>query len=99
MATAWNRTAAKAGHLVVGDRAELADSVEDAVAAGSLVVVCVTDYEAVRTFADRSATTWTARSGELDHGHVAGRAGDRRVGGGAGGAYLAGAIMAIPHPA
>ncbi|MDL5199296.1 NAD(P)-binding domain-containing protein [Streptomyces sp. ALI-76-A] len=45
--TVWNRTAAKAGHLVSrGGR--LADSVGDAVAAGQLVVVCVSDYDVVR---------------------------------------------------
>ena len=45
--TVWNRTAAKAEQLV-GEGAKLAGSVGDAVAASPLVVVCVSDYTAVR---------------------------------------------------
>ncbi|WP_151479989.1 NAD(P)-dependent oxidoreductase [Streptomyces albicerus] len=44
--TVWNRTAAKAERLV-SQGAKLADSVGDAVAAGPLVIVCVSDYDAV----------------------------------------------------
>ncbi|WP_329334248.1 NAD(P)-binding domain-containing protein [Streptomyces sp. NBC_01352] len=44
--TVWNRTAAKAEHLVA-QGGKRADSVRDAVTAGPLVVVCVSDYDAV----------------------------------------------------
>lgn len=44
--TVWNRTAAKADPLVA-EGAARAGSVAEAVAAGSLVVVCVTDYAAL----------------------------------------------------
>ncbi|MEV6138973.1 NAD(P)-binding domain-containing protein [Nocardia sp. NPDC051990] len=49
--TVWNRTTAKADQLVA-DGAELAPSVGAAVRAGSLTVVCVTDYQAVRDLLD-----------------------------------------------
>ncbi|QQM38921.1 NAD(P)-dependent oxidoreductase [Streptomyces liliifuscus] len=49
--TVWNRTAAKAEPLVARG-ATLADSIGDAVAAGELVVVCLTDYDAVHKLLD-----------------------------------------------
>ena len=49
--TVWNRSAEKAEQLV-GKGAALADSVGDAVAASPLVVVCVSDYEAVHELLD-----------------------------------------------
>ncbi|MEV4627014.1 NAD(P)-binding domain-containing protein [Micromonospora sp. NPDC049523] len=49
--TVWNRTAAKAEHLVARG-ATLADSAHDAVTASPLVVVCVSDYDAVHELLD-----------------------------------------------
>lgn len=49
--TVWNRTATKAGPLVA-EGARLADTVGVAVAASPLVVVCVSDYDAVRELLD-----------------------------------------------
>lgn len=49
--TVWNRTAAK-GEQLVARGATLADSAAAAVAASPLVVVCVTDYDAVRALLD-----------------------------------------------
>ncbi|WP_436770690.1 NAD(P)-dependent oxidoreductase [Yinghuangia sp. YIM S09857] len=51
LTTVWNRTAAKAEKLV-GRGAALADSPGAAIAASPLVVVCVTDYDAVRALLD-----------------------------------------------
>ncbi|GIJ80018.1 3-hydroxyisobutyrate dehydrogenase [Micromonospora phaseoli] len=45
--TVWNRTAEKATELVARG-ARLAETAGDAVAASPLVIVCVTDYDAVR---------------------------------------------------
>src|SRR3954464_8996744 len=45
--TVWNRTTAKAGQLVA-EGARLAPTVGDALKAGSLTIICVTDYQAVR---------------------------------------------------
>jgi 3-hydroxyisobutyrate dehydrogenase-like beta-hydroxyacid dehydrogenase len=45
--TVWNRSAGKAEHLVARG-ATLATSVREAVAASPLVIICVTDYDAVR---------------------------------------------------
>lgn len=49
--TVWNRTAAKAEQLVARG-ARFADSASDAVAASPLVVVCVSDYDAVHELLD-----------------------------------------------
>jgi 3-hydroxyisobutyrate dehydrogenase-like beta-hydroxyacid dehydrogenase len=49
--TVWNRSAAKAEELVTRG-ATLAASVHDAVAASPLVIICVTDYDAVRELLD-----------------------------------------------
>lgn len=49
--TVWNRSAGKADALI-GGGAVLAGSVAEAVAASPLVVVCVTDYDAVRGLLD-----------------------------------------------
>ena len=45
--TVWNRTPGKAGRLVA-EGASAVDSVEEAVAAGAVVVVCVADHDVVR---------------------------------------------------
>jgi 3-hydroxyisobutyrate dehydrogenase-like beta-hydroxyacid dehydrogenase len=49
--TVWNRSSAKAEELVARG-ATLAASVRDAVAASPLVIICVTDYDAVRELLD-----------------------------------------------
>ncbi|MEV6400052.1 NAD(P)-binding domain-containing protein [Streptomyces sp. NPDC051907] len=49
--TVWNRTPQKADQLVA-DGAQLADSVASAVTASRLVVLCVTDYDAVHGLLD-----------------------------------------------
>jgi 3-hydroxyisobutyrate dehydrogenase-like beta-hydroxyacid dehydrogenase len=59
--TVWNRTAAKAAELVARG-ATLADSARDAVAASPLVVVCVSDHDAVHEILDPL--------GEVLHGRV-----------------------------
>jgi 3-hydroxyisobutyrate dehydrogenase-like beta-hydroxyacid dehydrogenase len=95
--TVWNRTAAKADQLVAAG-ADLADSVEDAVSAGSLVVVCVTDHDAVHRLRGSigdvldgrvlvNLTSGTSQEARETAEWAAGR----------GGAYLAGAIMSIPR--
>jgi 3-hydroxyisobutyrate dehydrogenase-like beta-hydroxyacid dehydrogenase len=95
--TVWNRTAAKAGRLVA-EGAELAESVADAVAAGSLVVICVTDHDAVHRLRASIAdvldgrvlvnlTTGTSLEARETAEWAAGR----------GAAYLAGSIMAAPQ--
>lgn len=95
--TVWNRTAEKAGDLV-GQGARLAASPGEAVAAAPLAVMCVSDHDAVLGLLDRlgddlggrvlvnltSGTPAAARE-------VAGRVTRR------GGAYLDGAIMAVPQ--
>jgi 3-hydroxyisobutyrate dehydrogenase-like beta-hydroxyacid dehydrogenase len=53
--TVWNRTAAKAGQLVAHG-ARLAGSAGGAVAASPLVVVCVSDDDAVHELADKVTT-------------------------------------------
>jgi 3-hydroxyisobutyrate dehydrogenase-like beta-hydroxyacid dehydrogenase len=94
--TVWNRTAAKAGPLV-DQGAKLADSVGEAVAAGPLVVVCVTDYDAMHELLDPlgegldgrvlvNLTSGTSRAAR-ETGEWAARRGL---------AYLDGAIMATP---
>ncbi|WP_043615188.1 NAD(P)-dependent oxidoreductase [Nonomuraea candida] len=88
--TVWNRTAEKADELVARG-AVLAGSVGEAVAASPLVVVCVTDYDAVRELldpvdlGDRAVVNLTS-----------GTPGAARELAGRVGAYLDGGIMATP---
>lgn len=58
--TVWNRTAAKADELV-GQGATLAGSVADAVTASPLVIVCVSDYDAVTELLDPLADELAGR--------------------------------------
>lgn len=58
--TVWNRSAAKADRLVAAG-ATLAASVRDAVTAGPLVIICVTDYQAVRELLDPLADELAGR--------------------------------------
>ncbi|WP_067827905.1 NAD(P)-dependent oxidoreductase [Actinomadura kijaniata] len=95
--TVWNRTAAKAEPLVA-QGARPAGSPREAVAAGPLVVVCVTDYDAVRellepledVLGDRvlvNLTSGTSRQARETAAWAARR----------GVTYLDGAIMAAPQ--
>ncbi|MEU2118669.1 NAD(P)-binding domain-containing protein [Streptomyces sp. NPDC016459] len=94
--TVWNRTASKADRLVAGG-ARLAPTVADAVRAGSLTIVCVTDYAAVRDLLGASdvdldgTTLVNLTSGDSAQARETARwAGER------GARYLDGAIMAVP---
>ncbi|MEV0149388.1 MULTISPECIES: NAD(P)-binding domain-containing protein [unclassified Nonomuraea] len=94
--TVWNRTAEKADHLVA-QGARLAGSVADAVAAAPLVVVCVSDHEAVRELLDQAGEDLGGRvlvnltSGTSQGAREIAEWVARR-----GGAFLDGAIMATP---
>lgn len=92
--TVWNRTPAKADRLVA-DGAHLAPTVEDAVRAGGLTIVCVTDYAAMRDLlgaADLTGTTvLNLTSGDSAQAREAARWAGQR-----GARYLDGAIMAVP---
>ncbi|MEV1239177.1 NAD(P)-dependent oxidoreductase [Nonomuraea sp. NPDC050022] len=94
--TVWNRTAAKAEHLAA-QGAKVADSVRDAVLASPLVVVCVSDYEAVRALLDPLGEELDGRvlvnltSGTSLGARETAEWVTRR-----GGNYLDGAIMATP---
>ncbi|PRX51488.1 3-hydroxyisobutyrate dehydrogenase-like beta-hydroxyacid dehydrogenase [Prauserella shujinwangii] len=94
--TVWNRTAAKADDLVARG-ARLAGSASAAVAAGDLVVVCVSDHDAVRAVLDPLAgglggrvlvnlTSGTSRAAREIAAWAARQGAD----------YLDGAIMAVP---
>ncbi|MFG2050632.1 NAD(P)-dependent oxidoreductase [Micromonospora sp. NPDC048935] len=94
--TVWNRTSAKAEQLVA-DGAVLAESAESAVAASPLVIICVSDYDAVHGVLDPHAgalagkvlvnlSTGTSAQARETAEWAAQR--DAR--------YLDGAIMAIP---
>ncbi|MFI0989769.1 NAD(P)-dependent oxidoreductase [Streptomyces exfoliatus] len=94
--TVWNRTSAKADRLVA-EGALRAASVGDAVAAGGLTVLCVTDYRAVRELLGASdvaldgATLVNLTSGDSAQARETARwAGER------GARYLDGALMAVP---
>ncbi|MCT4352128.1 NAD(P)-binding domain-containing protein [Streptomyces sp. Je 1-79] len=94
--TVWNRTASKADRLVA-QGARLALTVGDAVAAGSLVVVCVTDYEAVRELLGAAGvlpagtTVVNLTSGDSTQARETARWAEQR-----GARYLDGAVMAVP---
>jgi 3-hydroxyisobutyrate dehydrogenase-like beta-hydroxyacid dehydrogenase len=94
--TVWNRTAAKAEQLVA-QGAKLADSAGDAVAASPLVVVCVSDYDAVHELLDPLGEVLGGRvlvnltSGTSRVARETAEWAARR-----GSTYLDGAIMATP---
>ncbi|MCD7440523.1 NAD(P)-binding domain-containing protein [Streptomyces lincolnensis] len=96
--TVWNRTPDKAGELVARG-ARLAASVHDAVAAGPLVVVCVSDQHSVRELLDPLGDVLDGRvlvnltSGTSREARELARWAGRRKGT----AYLDGAIMAVPQ--
>ncbi|MFJ6408431.1 NAD(P)-dependent oxidoreductase [Streptomyces hydrogenans] len=95
--TVWNRSAAKADDLVARG-AVLADSVESAVEASPLVVVCVSDYDAVHallgpvggSLAGRTLVNLTTASSTQAR-ETAEWAKKLDA------AYLDGAILALPH--
>ncbi|GAA4719567.1 NAD(P)-dependent oxidoreductase [Phytohabitans rumicis] len=94
--TVWNRTAAKADRLVA-QGAKPAHSVGDAVAASPLLVVCVSDYRAVRDLLDPLGDALDGRvlvnltSGTSAQARETADWAARR-----GVTYLDGAIMAVP---
>ena len=94
--TVWNRTSAKADQLVA-EGARLAPSVGDALEAGPLTIVCVTDYQAMHELLGAGdveldgTTLINLTSGDSAQAREAAQwAGQRGV------QYLDGAIMAIP---
>ncbi|GII96197.1 NAD(P)-dependent oxidoreductase [Sinosporangium siamense] len=95
--TVWNRTPAKAGDLVARG-ARLAGSAEEAVAAGPLVIVCLSDYDAVRGLL---GPLGGALGGRVLVNLTSGTSQEARetaewAAGQAAAAYLDGAIMATP---
>ncbi|MEV0322709.1 NAD(P)-dependent oxidoreductase [Streptomyces sp. NPDC050658] len=94
--TVWNRTAAKAGQLI-GEGARLAPSVGDALKAGPLTVICLTDYPAMYELLDTDGiqldgtTLLNLTSGDSAQARDAARWAEQR-----GARYLDGAIMAVP---
>ncbi|WP_131735514.1 NAD(P)-dependent oxidoreductase [Actinomadura roseirufa] len=94
--TVWNRTAAKAEELVA-QGATLAGSVGEAVAASPLVVVCVSDYEAVHGLLDPLGEDLDGRVlVNLTSGTSQGARETAEWAAKRGAAYLDGAIMATP---
>ncbi|RFU87986.1 NAD(P)-dependent oxidoreductase [Streptomyces triticagri] len=94
--TVWNRTAGKADH-VVSQGAQLAPTVGDAVKAGGPIVVCLTDYAAVRELLGGSevdlagAMLVNLTSGDSAQARETARWATER-----GARYLDGAVMAVP---
>ncbi|MFI6323992.1 NAD(P)-dependent oxidoreductase [Nonomuraea sp. NPDC050556] len=88
--TVWNRTASKADDLVAAG-ATLAASVAEAVAASPLVILCVTDYAAVRSLGPLGL------DGRVVVNLTSGTSADARALGASTTSYLDGAIMAIPQ--
>ncbi|SDD13194.1 NAD(P)-dependent oxidoreductase [Actinokineospora iranica] len=94
--TVWNRSAGKADELV-GQGAVLAESVRAAVEAGPLVVVCVSDYDAVHGLLDPVGASLAGRT--LVNLTTASSTQARETAQWAeklGVAYLDGAILALP---
>lgn len=95
--TVWNRTAAKAAQLVAKG-ARLAGSAGDAVAASPLVVVCVSDYEAVHELLDPLGEVLGGRVlVNLTSGTSQGARQTAEWAARHGATYLDGAIMTIPQ--
>ncbi|MFC8952914.1 NAD(P)-dependent oxidoreductase [Streptomyces sp. NPDC057101] len=94
--TVWNRTPSKADRLVA-DGARLAPTVGAAVRPGTLTIVCVTDYRAVRDLlgtgdVDLDGTTLVnLTSGDSARARETARWAQER-----GARYLDGAVMAVP---
>lgn len=95
--TIWNRTTSKADQLLA-QGAQLAPTVGDALKAGALTVVCLTDYQALQEVlggADETALDGTTlvnlTSGDSTQARETARWAEQY-----GARYLDGAIMAIP---
>ncbi|MFE0375784.1 NAD(P)-dependent oxidoreductase [Streptomyces inhibens] len=94
--TVWNRTASKADQLVA-EGARLAPTVGDALKAGSLTIICVTDYQAMHELLGASDIALDGTilinltSGDSAQARDAAQWAKER-----GAHYLDGAIMAIP---
>ncbi|WP_433479648.1 NAD(P)-dependent oxidoreductase [Spirillospora sp. CA-142024] len=94
--TVWNRTASKADRLVA-EGARPAPTVGDALRAGSLTIICLTDYQAVRELLGTSdikldgTTLVNMTSGDSAQARETAQWAQQR-----GAHYLDGAIMAIP---
>ncbi|MFE8958977.1 NAD(P)-dependent oxidoreductase [Streptomyces iakyrus] len=94
--TVWNRTAGKADGLVA-EGARAAATVGDAIAAGSLTVICVTDYRAVHETLGAAdveldgTTLINLTSGDSGQARETARWAEAR-----GARYLDGAVMAVP---
>jgi 3-hydroxyisobutyrate dehydrogenase-like beta-hydroxyacid dehydrogenase len=94
--TVWNRTASKADQLVA-QGARLAPTVGDALKAGSLAIVCVTDYQALHELLGGSdigldgTMLINLTSGSSAQAREAARWAEHH-----GAHYLDGAIMAVP---
>ncbi|SHF56938.1 NAD(P)-dependent oxidoreductase [Streptoalloteichus hindustanus] len=94
--TVWNRTAGKADQLVA-EGARLAPTVGNAIQAGTLTILCVTDYQVVHELLGASdvelggTTLVNLTSGDSAQAREAARWAEQR-----GARYLDGAIMAIP---
>ncbi|MEU4706151.1 NAD(P)-binding domain-containing protein [Nocardia salmonicida] len=93
--TVWNRTPAKADRLVA-EGARLAPTIGDALRAGSITIICVSDYPAVRELFDTTevgdTTLLNLTSGDSAQARETARWFAQR-----GAHYLDGAIMAIPR--
>lgn len=91
--TVWNRSRDKAEALV-SEGAVLADSVADAVQASPLVVVCVSDYHAARELLSPLGAFGEGRTFVNVTSGTSQEA--RELAAWGGGAYLDGAILAVP---
>lgn len=94
--TVWNRTTSKADQLVA-DGARLAPTVGDALKAGSLTIICVTDYQAMHELLSGTEVELDGTmlinltSGSSAQAREAAQWAEQR-----GVRYLDGAIMAVP---
>ncbi|MET9558372.1 NAD(P)-binding domain-containing protein [Streptomyces sp. NPDC006645] len=94
--TVWNRSPQKADSLVAKG-ATLAPSPGEAVAAATLVVVCLTDYKAVREVLEPYGSALAGKTlVNLTSGHSEEARATADWADGLGVSYLDGAIMAIP---
>ncbi|MES9536727.1 NAD(P)-binding domain-containing protein [Actinomadura sp. NPDC000600] len=92
--TVWNRTASKADRLAA-EGARPAPTVGDALKAGPLTIICLTDYQAVHEVLDANELDGTTlvnlTSGSSAQARETARWAEQR-----GARYLDGAIMAVP---
>ncbi|UGT66391.1 NAD(P)-binding domain-containing protein [Nocardia gipuzkoensis] len=94
--TVWNRTTAKADQLVA-EGARLAPAVGEALEAGTLTIICVTDYQAMHELLGASDIDLGGKTLiNLTSGHSAQAREAARWAGQRGARYLDGAIMAVP---